>query len=135
MHSIDSIPLDELGDRICELSAHIAAAEYRWLRLLSAFDRRQGWAPWGCRSCAHWLNWRCGLDLRSAREKVRVARALDDLPVVCEAFSRGEVSYSKVRAITRIATPQTENDLVMFARHGTTAHVEKIVRSYRRLAP
>lgn len=133
--NLDEICLDELGDRLCELSAHIAAAEYRWLRLLAAFDRRRGWAQWGVRSCAHWLNWRCGYDLRSAREKVRVARALDGLPLICEAFSRGEVSYSKVRAITRIATPATEADLLMFARHGTTQHVEKIVRGYRGCLP
>jgi hypothetical protein len=130
--TIDDLSLDELGDRLCEHAAHIASAEYRWLRLLSAFDRRRGWADWGIRSCAHWLNWKCGLDLRSAREKVRVARALDDLPAICEAFGRGEISYSKVRAITRIATPGTEADLLMFARHGTTQHVEKIVRGYRR---
>jgi hypothetical protein len=129
------LSLDELADRLCKLSAHIAAAHYRWLRLLADFDRRQGWAQWGCRSCAHWLNWRCGLDLRSAREKVRVARALDDLPLICEAFSRGEVSYSKVRAMTRIATAATEADLLTFARHGTTQHVEKIVRGYRRSLP
>ena len=133
--TIDDVPLDELGDRLCELAAHIAAAQYRWLRLLSAFDRRQGWAPWGCRSCAHWLNWRCGLDIRSAREKVRVARALDSLPLISEAFARGEISYSKVRAITRIATPESERELLMFARHGTTQHLEKIVRGYRRCVP
>jgi hypothetical protein len=132
---MDGLSLDEIGDQLCELSAHIAAAQYRWLRLLSEFERRRGWAEWGCRSCAHWLNWRCGLDLRSAREKVRVALALDDLPLICAAFSRGEVSYSKVRAMTRIATPGTEADLLMFARHGTTQHVEKIVRGYRRCLP
>jgi hypothetical protein len=132
--SIDDFSLDELGDQICEHAAHIAAATYRWLRLVAAFDRRRGWAEWGCRSCAHWLNWKCGLDLRSAREKVRVAHALTDLPLVSEAFARGEISYSKVRAITRIATPETEAELLMFARHGTTNHVEKIVRGYRRCA-
>jgi hypothetical protein len=132
MDRMDDVSLDELGDQICELAAHISAAQYRWLRKLSSFDRRRGWARWGCRSCAHWLNWRCGLDLRSAREKVRVARALDDLPKICEAFSRGELSYSKVRAITRIATSKTEDELLVLARHGTTQHVEKVVRGYRR---
>jgi hypothetical protein len=132
---IDDASLEQLGDEICELAAHISAATYRFLRKLSAFDRRGGWKEWGVRSCAHWLNWKCGFDIRSAREKVRVARVLDDLPLICETFSRGEVSYSKVRAITRIATPGTEADLLMFARHGTTQHVEKIVRGYRRNMP
>jgi hypothetical protein len=130
--TLDDLTMDDLECGLCELAAHIAAAQYRWLRLLAEFDRRRGWADWGIRSCAHWLNWKCGLDLRSAREKIRVARALDGLPLTCEAFSRGEISYSKVRAITRIATPETEPDLLMFARHGTTQHVEKIVRGYRR---
>jgi hypothetical protein len=123
---------DELGDRICELAAHIAAATYRFLRLLAEFDRRQGWGHWGIKSCAHWLSWRCGIDLGAAREKVRVARALDMLPAICDSFSRGELSYSKVRAITRIATPETENDLLILARSGTANHVEKVVRGYRR---
>jgi hypothetical protein len=133
--SIDDVPLDELGDRICELSAHIAAATYRWLRLLAAFDRRGGWAGWGVKSCAHWLSWKCGLDLRTAREKLRVARTLDALPLICEEFARGALSYAKIRALTRIATPQTEDALIVFARHATAAHVEKLVRSYRRSVP
>src|SRR4051812_3582711 len=112
---VTDLSTDELGDRICELAAQIAAATFRWLRLLSEFDKRQGWGHWGIKSCAHWLSWRCGYDLRSAREKVRVARALDTLPLICEAFSRGELSYSKVRAITRIATPATEADLLILA--------------------
>jgi uncharacterized protein DUF222/HNH endonuclease len=135
MDRMDDVPLDELGDRICELAAHISAAQYRWLRMLACFDRRCGWGGIGMKSCAHWLSWKCGYDLRSAREKLRVAHALDDLPLICEAFSRGEISYSKVRAITRIATASTEAELLMLARHGTTQHVEKIVRGYRRCLP
>lgn len=86
--------------------------------LVAEFDRSRGWAVWG-RSCVHWLNWRCGLDFRTAREKVRVAHALEELPIIREVFSRGELSYSKLRAITRIATDQTEGDLLVMARHGT----------------
>jgi len=134
-HSLADLSNDELGDSIQELSAHIAAATYRWLRMLAEFDRRQAWAEWGVKSFAHWLSWRCGLDIRSAREKIRVARALDSLPLICDAFSRGELSYSKVRAITRIAKPETEEDLLIFARTGTTQHVEKMVRGYRRCLP
>jgi hypothetical protein len=133
--AMSDLSTDEIGDRICELSAHIAAATYRWLRLLSEFDKRRGWAEWGVKSFAHWLSWRCGISIGPAREKIRVARALDTLPRICEAFSRGELSYSKVRAITRIATPETEQDLLVLARSGTTQHVEKIVRGYRRCLP
>ncbi len=83
------------------------------------------------RSCAHWLNWKCGIALGAAREKVRVARALEDLPRIREAFRRGELSYSKVRAMTRIGTPDNEEYLLMIAHHGTAAHVEQAVRAYR----
>ena len=98
--------LDVLENEIAELAAHIHAATYRLLCCIREFDQLGGWDS-GFRSCAHWLNWRIGLDLGAAREKVRVARALEDLPAISEALRRGEVSYSKVRAITRIATPAT----------------------------
>ena len=129
--------LDQLGDQIAELSAHIQAATYRLLFLIREFDARGGWnsglGEHGFRSCAHWLNWRTGLALGAAREKVRVARALEDLPRISEAMQRGEISYSKVRAFTRVATPENEEELLEFALTGTAAHVEKLVRAWRRV--
>ena len=80
---------------------------------------------------AQWLNWQCGIGTVAAREKVRVARALEGLPQISAAFARGEVSYSKVRAMTRVATAANESVLVSVALHGTAAHVEKLVRKYR----
>ncbi len=125
--------LDQLGDQIAELSAHLDAATARLLSLLREFDARGGWAEQGCRSCAEWLSWRVGLDLGAARERVRVARALGDLPELAGALARGELSYSKVRALTRVATPETEARLLAVGRAGTTAHVERIVRAWRRV--
>ena len=122
--------LEELEREICELAAHIAAATCRWLELLAEFDDRGGWAEWGIRSCAHWLSWRCSLGLRAAREHVRVAHQLKELPLVREAFSRGELSYCKVRALTRAATPATEAGLLEIARHATGAQLEKLMRCY-----
>ena len=90
--------IDRLGHQIAELSAHLQAATYRLLVLIREFDSRGGWNT-GFRSCAHWLNWRTGLDLGAAREKVRVARALEDLPEIGEAMRQGRISYSKVRAV------------------------------------
>lgn len=124
--------LDALGDRIAELSAHIQAATFRLLTLIREFDQREGWHAHGARSCAHWLAWRTGLDLGAAREKVRVARALADLPTIGAAMSRGEISYSKVRALTRVATPENEKELLGFARAGTASHVERLIRAWRR---
>lgn len=122
--------LDDLEREICELGAHIEAATCRWLMLVGEFDEREGWGQWGTRSCAHWLSWRCSLAPGAARERVRVARRLRELPLVREAFAAGQLSYCKVRAITRVATPEIEAELVEIARHATGAQLEKLVRGY-----
>src|SRR5712691_3870214 len=122
--------LERLGDEIAELAAHLDAATARLLDLIREFDARGGWGN-GFRSCAHWLSYRVGLDLGAAREKVRVARALGTLPRLANALARGELSYAKVRAVTRVATPETEERLLKVARAGTAAHVERIVRGWR----
>ena len=93
---------------------------------------RNGWADGKLPSCAHWLNFKCGLNLGAAREKVRVAHALVGLPKIAASMSRGELSYSKVRALTRVACEATEDNLLMIALHGTAHHVERLVRCYRR---
>jgi hypothetical protein len=124
---------DRLEAEIMQLAAQIAAATYRLLTLIAEFDARKGWSEWGVRSCAHWLNWKCGIGMNAAREKVRVARSLNDLPRISAAFERGEASYSKVRAMTRVATPENENYLLNIARHGTAAHVEGLVRRFERV--
>src|SRR5437660_4001183 len=121
---------DRLGDEIAELSAHLDAATARLLELIRAFDARGGWNT-GFSSCAAWLSWRVGLDLGAARERVRVARARGTLPRLAQALARGELSYSKVRALTRVATPETEARLLRVGRAGTAAHVERIVRGWR----
>jgi Domain of unknown function (DUF222) len=100
---------DQLADEITMLAGQINAANYRFLKLLAEFDRREAWEGAGIRSCAYWLNWKCGIGLNAGREKVRVARALDNLPEINEAFEKGELSFSKVRAMTRIATPLNES--------------------------
>ena len=123
---------EALCDEITTLAGHLNAANYRFLKLLDEFDRHEGWAGDGIRSLAHWLNFKCGLGHLVAREKVRVARALRELPLIDAAFERGEISYSKVRAMTRVATPENEVELLNIARHGTAAHMERLVRAYRR---
>ena len=123
---------DALAAEITTLAGHLNAAQYRFLKLLDEFDRAQGWAEPGVRSLAHWLELKCGLGDLAAREKVRVARALRELPLIDAAFERGEISYSKVRAMTRAATPENEKQLLNIARHGTAAHMERLVRVYRR---
>lgn len=116
-----------LGDEIARLSAHIQAATYRLLELIRAFDGSEGWHAEGFLTCAHWLSWRTGITPGAAREKVRVARALGELPVLSAALERGELSYSVARAITRVASPENEADLVDAARHATAAQMERLV--------
>ena len=123
--------LERLGERIAELSSRIQAATYDLLVLIREFDAQIGWSGWT--SCAHWLSWRTGLAPGAAREHVRVARALGNLPKLSDAMRRGAVSYSKVRAVTRVATPETEQALLDVAQSGTAAHVEQIVRGWRRV--
>ena len=123
--------LELLGNQIAELSARIDAATYELLCHLHEFDLRHGWEGW--RSCAHWLNWRTGLDLGAAREKLRVAAALADLNHVAAAMARGQLSYSKVRALTRVASPATEARLLAVALSATAAQVERLVRAWRRV--
>src|SRR2546428_801530 len=130
--AMDTRSLDRLGDEIAELSAHLDVATARLLDLIREFDAREGWNT-GFRSCAAWLSWRVGLDPGAARERVRVARALETLPRLAQALARGELSYAKVRALTRVATPETEERLVAVGRAGTADHVERIVRGWRRV--
>jgi hypothetical protein len=125
--------LEQLEAEILTLCGHINAAEYRFLKLLADYDRASGWGRHGLASCVQWLNWQCGIGTVAARERVRTARALETLPLISKAFGRGELSYSKVRALTRVATPENESTLVTIALHATATHVEKLVCKYHRV--
>ncbi len=127
----DCDALEELEEEIVILAAHIHASDHRLLALVAEFDRRRGWELGGHRSCAHWLAYSTGIDLGTAREKVRAARALVELPRISAAMSRGELSFSAVRALTRVATAETEGDLLELARGCTIAQLERVVRAYK----
>jgi hypothetical protein len=131
MGDLGALPLEDLEQEIGELAAHIHAATCRWLLLVAEHDRRGGWATWGCRSCAAWLSFRCGIAPGAAREQVRVARKLAELPLIRAAFGEGRLSFSKVRAISRVATERSEAELLELALHATAAQLERIVRAYR----
>jgi 5-methylcytosine-specific restriction endonuclease McrA len=129
--ALDSV---ELEDELATLAAHLYAGTCRWLELVAEVDRRGEWAAQGARSCAHWIAWRCGLDSRAAREHVRVARRLGELPLTHAAFAAGQLSYAKARALTRVATEDTEPELLDLARAMTAAQLERAVGAYRRVA-
>ncbi len=120
-----------LGEQIAEQAVHLDAAMNRLLVNLRTFDERGGWHIQGFQSCAHWLSWRVGWDLATARDRVRVAHQLAALPKVQAAMEAGEVSYSKVRAIARVATPQTEETLLAYAEYAPAAQLEKICQKLR----
>src|SRR5688572_1917260 len=125
--------MEALGEAIAETAAMIDAATHRFLTQLRLFDDVGGWHVAGAQSCAHWLSWRVGMDLGAAREKVRVARSLEALPAIDGALKAGEISYSKVRAMTRVATAANEEQLLGMARETTGAQLEKICRLTRQV--
>jgi Domain of unknown function (DUF222)/HNH endonuclease len=131
MFAVEELPTERLEHEITELAAHLNAGTCRWLELVAEFDRRGVWADYGCRSCSEWVAWQCALTTRSAREHVRVARRLAELPLIHERFAAGQLSYSKVRALTRVAEPDTEEDLIELGHHATASQLERIVRGLR----
>jgi hypothetical protein len=125
------LPTERLEAEVTTLAAHLAAATGRWLMMIGELDRREAWLAWECRSMAHWLAWHCGMSLPAAHEHVRVARALEHLPAIAERLCSGRLSYSKVRAISRIATVETEQDLIRLATDATASQLERIVAGLR----
>ena len=123
--------VEDLGEEIASLSAHLDAATHRLLECIRRFDEANGWHEQGAISCAHWLAWRVGWDPGTAREKVRVARALGMLPAIDAALRTGSLSYAKVRALTRVATAETEGKLLEMALMATGAQLERLCRGYR----
>ncbi len=123
----------QLGERIVELAARINIATYEMLTLIAEFDRREGWAD-AFNSCAEWLAWSTGRTLGTCRENVRVAHALQDLPKTSAEMEAGRLSYTKVRAITRVATKATEGELLEIADKGSAAELERMVRGWRHLS-
>lgn len=123
----------DLGEQISKLSVQINTDTYHLLQLIAEFDECEGWASDGARCCADWLNLKCGLANSAAREKVRVARRLNKLPAINKAFEKGEISYSKARAVTRVATAKNEDELLEIAKKESASHIEKIVRKYKQV--
>ncbi len=125
--------ITQLGDRIAELAARINIATYEMLTLIAEFDRREGWAD-AFTSCAEWLAWRTGRMIGTCRENVRVAHALEGLPKTSAEMKAGRLSYTKVRAITRAATKETEARLLKYADKCSAAQLERIVRGWKHLS-
>ncbi|HWL66564.1 MAG TPA: DUF222 domain-containing protein, partial [Actinomycetota bacterium] len=134
LQDLSQVPLERLEHEISTLAAHIYAATCRWLRMIAEFDRREGWTTWGLTSTTEWLAWKCAISPRTAREHVRIARALDDLPRIAEAFAAGELSYSKVKALSRVANPDNEEELLGIALHATASQLDGLVTRYYRAA-
>jgi hypothetical protein len=133
--AVDRRSIDDLDAEICALARHMNAQTYRLLVLVREFDDRFGWAKWGLRNCAEWLAWRCGLSVSASREKVRTAQALRGLPSISAAFADGRLSYSKVRALTRVAQMHDEDSLLDYALRATALQVEERCRQIRNVAP
>lgn len=121
-----------LADEILFLAAGVAARTAQLLKSIGEFDHLELWREWGCRSTVDWLAWQCGVSRMTAREYVRVARAIRRLPQIRDLFEAGELSYSKVRAVTRIANEENECTLLDTARSASASELERFIRSTRR---
>src|SRR5262249_29433465 len=124
-------PIDDLESSLIESWQTVSRATREFLVLLREFDLRQGWKSYGSVDCADWLNFRCGISRVTAQEKVRVARQLWVLPDIDAAFARGDLSYSKVRALSRVACTSNEGELLGYAMHATAAQVDAYCRRLR----
>jgi hypothetical protein len=133
--STDGRSVEDLDDAIGRLVRQMNADSYRMLVLVREFDDRFGWQKWAYKSCAEWLSWRASLSLSAAREKVRTAHALRGLPAIAAAFAEGRLSYSKVRALTRVAHEHDEDLLLAYALSANVARVEERCRQIRNVAP
>ena len=127
----DLLPIDDLDQAIVNLASRINAETYELLVLIRQFDERAGWLKWGLGNCAEWLHYRCDYSMNASREKVRVAHAMKTMPKITAAFSSGKLSYSKVRALTRVVGTHNEEELLSFALRTTTARVEERCRELR----
>ena len=132
---LDFIPDDpaELRCAVTDMAARINVADWRFIKLIAAMDRRRGWVEHGYYNLGNWLDHRCGLGPCAVRERIRIGRALARLPRIDGAFRDGDLSYSKVRAITRVATPETEEMLLSIADRSSAAQLESLVRTYQRV--
>ena len=123
------VPTERLEAEICTLAGQIAAATCRFVLLAAELDRRNAWGAWGCQSMAHWLSWKCGLSMVTARQHVRVGLALEEFPLIREAFAAGQLSYSKVRAMVRVAKWQPEAEFVKYALLTTAAQLDRLAQA------
>ena len=123
--------IDQLETDIVSLAQSVTAAEYEFLVLLREYDLRQGWKEYHFNHCAEWLNLKCGIKPGTGLEKLRVAHALWDLPLISQAFQKGELSYSKARSMTRLATPENEKALLDYALSATAQQVDDHCKQLR----
>lgn len=135
LEQLSEWPVERLEVELCTLAARVAAATCEFLLAIAEYDRRRGWEAWECRDMAAWLSWKCGISPVTAREQVRVARALLEYSLVRERFREGRLSYSQVRAIVRAVTRESEAALVELAEVSTAAQLERVTQAFRRSGP
>ena len=131
MKIIHPCPIEELAESVVDSWRSVCQCTAKFLRHVWELDLRQGYKQWGYTDTAEFLDHRCGITRVAAREKVRVARRLAVLEKVEEAFAQGEISYSKVRALVRVAKPDTEDELLEFARELPASVLERRLRELR----
>ncbi len=130
--AVDRDRADHLAGRICVSAAEAAQSECQLLELIGEFDAGDAVRWWeGVKSMAHWLSWACSMSAGTAREHVRVARALRRMPTTHEAFRTGRLSYSKVREVTRVVDVVDEARLCDLALTATASQLSRMVAAFR----
>jgi hypothetical protein len=127
-----SLSDQQVLDEVTTWAGRMAAGEAQLLLYVGELDARNAWSGGGVLSCVHWLSWRCGMGAKVASDRVRIARALRTLPKTFAAFAAGQVSFTQVRAITRVAVPEDEAKYLGIAKAATGQQLERLVRGIRR---
>src|SRR2546423_5885240 len=135
-HIMEPTSSDAVGRTLVAGRRRLDAQEAEWFAALAEFDYRGGWAMDGHLSCVSWLVHFCGMARATAKEKLRVALELARRPVLAAAHAAGEVSYSKVRALTRIenASAETDQALLVAAQLASAVQLDQLARHYQELA-
>jgi hypothetical protein len=125
--------VEEVGDAIAMSAARVNKATHQMIHDMVELDDRGGWAEAGASSMVSWCSWRIGMSRSAAYEHLRVGRALADLPEIDRAMAEGLLSYSKVRALTRVARPENQEVMLNIGRAASAAQLERICRGVRRI--
>jgi len=117
-------------DQVVEIGRLVETHQWRLVHLVADLDRSCEWALDGAATCSHWVAAALDVEVSTAREWLRVGTALNELPVIDDAFSSGRLSYSKVRNITRVANADNAAELCELAERTRAGHLTRAIAAW-----